>query len=74
MGVCQDEEFSSRHLSNMQLPIEQQLGSNYASDLYPKMWITWNSQYEMEVIHEEPLIVSKYQRPATLNELHRDAD
>ena len=28
----------------------------------------------MAVIHEEPLIVPKYQCLATLNELHRDAD
>ena len=28
----------------------------------------------MEVIHEEPQIIPKYQRPATLKELHRDAN
>ena len=74
MGVCQDEEFTPRHLSNLFLPTEQQLGSSSALDVYPKMWITWNRKYEMEVIHEEPVIVPKYQRPATLKELHRDAD
>ena len=74
MGVCQEEEFTPRHLSNIKLSTEQQLGSSYASDLYPKMWITWNSQYEMEVIHEAPLVVPKYQRPPTLSELHHDTD
>ena len=57
MGVCSEEDFSIVHLSNIQLPIEVQASSTHSADLYPKMRVTWNKRYEMEVIHEEPLIV-----------------
>ena len=68
-----DEDVAPVHLRNVQLPIDQQLGSYYATDSYPKMWITSDSQEEMIILHTKPEVTPKHQSTVELKNHHQDS-